>query len=157
MIELKAIDMIVNDDYKTKVYLKSEADKVIAELKDIIEKNQSAYYVDLGIVAKDCEKLKASEDVLVTDNRNLLDKVKNLENHLRENADHFQRNEAQILENADKEIRHNKYKRCLAMAHICYKNSIACANYTMPHEKYKHWRRWQTIWSELAEKFKRAK
>ena len=33
MIELKAIDMIVNDDYKTKVYLKSEADKVIAELK----------------------------------------------------------------------------------------------------------------------------
>lgn len=29
MSELKAIDMIVNDDYKTKVYFKSEADKVI--------------------------------------------------------------------------------------------------------------------------------
>lgn len=58
---------------------------------------------------------------------------------------------------ADKVIAHHKYKRCLAMAHICYKNSIACANYTMPHEKYKHWRRWQTIWSELAEKFKEAK
>ena len=31
MRELKSIDMIVNDDYKTKVYLKSEADKVIAD------------------------------------------------------------------------------------------------------------------------------
>lgn len=34
MSELKAIDMIVNDDYKTKVYLKYEADKVIAELEE---------------------------------------------------------------------------------------------------------------------------
>lgn len=34
MSEPKAIDMIVNDDYKTKVYLKSEADKVIAELEE---------------------------------------------------------------------------------------------------------------------------
>ncbi len=33
MSKLKAIDMIVNDDYKTKVYLKSEADKVIAHNK----------------------------------------------------------------------------------------------------------------------------
>ena len=33
MSELKAIDMIVNDDYKTKVYFKSEADKVIAHQK----------------------------------------------------------------------------------------------------------------------------
>lgn len=39
MSELKAIDMIVNDDYKTKVYLKSEADKVIAELKVSLRKN----------------------------------------------------------------------------------------------------------------------
>lgn len=33
MRELKAIDMIVNDDYKTKVYLKSEADAYIRKLK----------------------------------------------------------------------------------------------------------------------------
>lgn len=64
-----------------------------------------------------------------------------------------------ILDNylKDKELRRQKYKRCLANAHICYKNSFACANYTMPNEKYKHWRRWQTIWSEIANKFKEAK
>lgn len=34
MSELKAIDMIVNDDYKTKVYFKSEVDKLIADLEE---------------------------------------------------------------------------------------------------------------------------
>ena len=41
------------------VYKATEVDAAIAELKDIIKNNQSAYYVDLGIVANDCEKLKA--------------------------------------------------------------------------------------------------
>ena len=95
MSELKAKRVVdVYDEYsanpykEAQVYLKSEADKVIAELK-------------------------AREDVLVTDNRNLLDKVKNLENQLRENAEHYKRNELQILENSDKviaELRENNKK-----------------------------------------------
>ena len=40
-------------------YPSNAVDAAIEELKDIIKNNQSAYYVDLGIVANDCEKLKA--------------------------------------------------------------------------------------------------
>ena len=39
-------------------YLKSEADKVIAELKEIDSKNRSAYYKDLARMAKDVERQK---------------------------------------------------------------------------------------------------
>ena len=170
------------DNQMKAVYPKADVDAAIAELKDIIEKNQSAYYVDLGIVAKDCEKLKASEDVLVTDNRNLLDKEKNLENLLRENAEHFKRNESQIIENSDKviaekdkeiaelqkqvhdyaqglyviqeraekEARHHKYKRCLAMAKWC--NERHTFNETNEKRTWLH--KWHKRWLELAEKFK---
>ena len=182
MSELKAVHAFdvyeaytkTGDDDAAQVYLKSEADKVIAELK-------------------------AREDVLVTDNRNLLDKVKKLEERLHENAEHFKRNELQILENADKVIaekdkeiqrlenlcvsyridcdnlaisnehvkraartllkkmNHNKRKRCLAMARICYMKSWSCIQYISPREKYDHWKKWQTKWTELANKFKEAK
>lgn len=59
------------------VYPKDEVDAAIAELKDIIKNNQSAYYVDLGIVANDCEKLKARinelESIPHTDNSAVID------------------------------------------------------------------------------------
>ena len=56
--ELKPICHI--DAYSTMpVYGAKEVDAAIAELKDIIKNNQSAYYIDLDIVANDCEKLKA--------------------------------------------------------------------------------------------------
>lgn len=139
------------------IYLKSEADKVIAELK-------------------------AREDVLVTDNRDLLEKVKKLENLLLENADHFKRNEAQIIENADKvvaekdkeieelqkqvhdyaqglyviqsraekEARRHKYKRCLANAEACMHKRWR------PDEGFDYAKitRHMKKWLEIAEKFK---
>ena len=55
----------------TRVCIKSDVDAAIAELKDIIKNNQSAYYVDLGIVANDCEKLKAENERLTIDKRNV--------------------------------------------------------------------------------------
>ena len=42
----------------TQVYLKSEADEVIAELKEIDSKNRLAYYKDLSMMAKDVEHQK---------------------------------------------------------------------------------------------------
>ena len=106
-------------------YLKSEADKVIAELKDIDSKNRSAYYKDLAMMAKDVE--------------------------------------------------HQKYKRCLAMARWCEATALWCyqAANTLPvgfHatlygkpvmiEPDRLFRRhvlltkWSTRWRELAERFK---
>lgn len=42
----------------TRVYIKEDVDKVIAELKDIDSKNRSAYYKDLAMMAKDVERQK---------------------------------------------------------------------------------------------------
>lgn len=66
------------------VYPKDEADNVIDELEE------------------ELNRAKSREDVLVTDNRNLLEKVQVLENLVRENSEHYKRNEAQILEASDK-------------------------------------------------------
>ena len=144
----------------TRVYIKEEADKVIAELK-------------------------SSEDVLVTDNRDLMEKVKKLEERLHENAEHYKRNEAQILDNADKEIaekdkkiaelqkqghdyaqglyviqaraekeaRHHKHKRCLAMVRLCESNVI----WVKGCSEWRRWKKWHKRWLKLAEQFKEAK
>jgi hypothetical protein len=89
-------------------YLKSDADKVIAELKDIDSKNRSAYYKDLSMMAKDVE--------------------------------------------------HQKFKRCLAMARQCHNESLWWYSQGYGFEKYdKFWEKWEKRWLELAEKLKEAK
>lgn len=85
--ELKPFDVIINDDYTALYYAKESVDEAIDEQKD------------------ELNRAKAREDVLVTDNRDLLDKVKMLEERLRENAEHFKRNEMQIIESSDNEIK----------------------------------------------------
>ena len=57
-------DMMPFYPRSTLVIRKQFVDEAIAELIDIIKNNQSAYYVDLGIVATDCEKLKAENERL---------------------------------------------------------------------------------------------
>ena len=105
MSELKAYKM-VDEKYCTdcvcvipsEVYLKSEADKVIAELKEHV--------------------------------KSLI-----LDNYLK-----------------DKEIRHHKFKRCLAMAKACCegRDSILTRNAL----RWRWWDKWFNRWLELAEKFK---
>lgn len=63
---------------------------------------------------------------------------------------------------ADREIRHNKYKRCLAMAEMCearYDEEDAKVNgcgasWEYISKEIKYWERWQLRWLELAERFK---
>lgn len=54
---------------------------------------------------------------------------------------------------AVKELRHNKYKRCLAMANGC---EYLCAHYQFRevYGKRDFFRKWMFRWLELAEKFK---
>ena len=108
------------------VCLKSEADKVIAELKD------------------DCAYWKMSEGNAV-------------------NAMHETEEYAMQLYN---ELRHQKYKRCLAMAKMCKARYVVenvrvnshCASWDYTEsEEMKNWERWQKRWLELAKKFKEAK
>jgi len=93
-------------------YLKSEADKVIAKLKDKLDLYKRGW--------EENDKVNA---------------------------------------NLYAELRHHKYKRCLAMAMWCDSE----ANYWYDSSKvqqccrYGHYIRWFNKWSKLAEKFKEAK
>jgi hypothetical protein len=123
------------------VYLKSEADKVIAELKA-----QKAQAED------DCAYWKMSEGNAV-------------------NATHETEEYAMQLY---KELRHQKFKRCLAMAKWCedkidtIKNGYMVSSINTQHgvmttcppecnPKFSFNSRWHERWLELAEKFKEAK
>lgn len=63
---------------------------------------------------------------------------------------------------ADREICHHKYKRCLAMARMCEEryNYLTCLeNWQMTDKEYQqaigdYWDRWHNRWLELADKFK---
>lgn len=61
-----------------------------------------------------------------------------------------------ILDNylKDKELRHNKYKRCLAMAMWCCDR---WADIATPYAKSVWYRKWEIRWLELADKLKEAK
>ena len=60
------------------------------------------------------------------------------------------------------ELRHQKYRRCLAMARFCEEryNYLTCLeNWQMTDKEYQqaigdYWDRWHNRWLELAEKFK---
>lgn len=67
--------------------------------------------------------------------------------------ENYNRISREIINNAN----HQKHKRCLAMARICYMKSWDCLQHISPREKYDHWKKWQTRWTELADKFKEAK
>lgn len=59
-------------------------------------------------------------------------------------------------------LRHQKYKRCLAMARFCeerYNYLSSLENYQMTDKEYQqvigdYWDRWYKRWLELAKKFK---
>ena len=90
-------------------YLKSEADKVIADLKD-----KARHYPIMASIIED-----AKRDLL-----------------------------RQAIE-----LRHHKYKRCLAMARWCNE----CHTFNETNEKRTWLHKWHKCWLELAEKFKEAK
>lgn len=114
MRELKAHninDLSLHDIANCDFYLKSEADKVIAGLKE----SRMAWIHRFGV--------------------------------------------------AEEGERHQKYKRCLAMAKWCEErdNYLTCLEkWQMADKEYKQvigefWVRWCMRWNELAEKFKEAK
>ena len=131
MSELKSYDLVDIQDYRGEVYLKSEADKVIAEKDGVIAelKAQKAQAED------DCAYWKMSEG--------------NAANAMHETEEYAM----QLY----KEAQHHKYKRCLAMAWWCERKRIDAADYRIPREKWEFYEKWHKRWLELAEKFKEEK
>ena len=120
--------------FEDEVYLKSEADKVIAELED---------------------KLQAANE-----------QIENLIN----SASSIMLFQDRVKDDKCAELRHQKYKRCLAMAKTCqlraeryerylneYKNCDSPSTRRWQFLKKKHYEKWFIRWLELAEKFKEAK
>lgn len=101
-------------------YEKSEADKVIAELK-----SQKAQVED------DCAYWKMSEG--------------NAVNAMRETEEYAMQ--------LHKELRHNKYKRCLAMAYIEWLKQMTMCYYPESILYRRAYRR-ERKWKEMAKKFK---
>ena len=69
-----------------------------------------------------------------------------------------------ILDNymKDQEIKHHKYKRCLAMADMCDEVMMSCelrgyAVHRIWANRHQWAMRWKYRWLELAEKFKEEK
>ena len=59
-----------------------------------------------------------------------------------------------VIAEKDKQLRHHKYKRCLAMARWFKIMSILAADYRVPREKWNFYEKWHNRWLELSEKFK---
>ena len=109
-------------DMQTAVYLKREADKVIAEKDNEIQRLENlceSYRID-------CVNLAIREA-----------------------------NACKEIERDNKQIRHQKYKRCLAMAKLCNEKWLV-HNFAEITTKLIFYDRWEKRWRELAEKFKEA-
>lgn len=77
--------------------------------------------------------------------------IADAEVYLKEKAD-------KVIAEKDKELRHQKFKRCLAMAKLCHEQSLWWYSKGYGFEKYdKFWEKWRKRWQELAERFKEAK
>ena len=62
------------------------------------------------------------------------------------------------LSEKDKQLHHQKYKRCLAMARWCHNESLWWYSKGYGFEKYdKFCEKWEKRWLEIAEQFKEAK
>lgn len=116
MSELKHQLMMNKEHSWVFAYLKSEADKVIAELEKKLK-------VQSYIAEEGWKEFR-------TYHSSYAESVKEL----------YKKN---------KELRHNKYKRCLAMSKIC-ENKLGTV------VKPAWWDRWHKRWLKLAEKFKEA-
>lgn len=85
-------------------------------------------------------------------------------------ADYYPKSEAdKVIAEKDEQLRHQKFKRCLAMARLCRKHDeftqLQSARLGQPQltlfleyrRKAMWYNKWREHWLELAEKFKEAK
>lgn len=128
MSELKYQLMLNKEMSWVPCYLKSEADKVIAEKDKEIQRLENL-----------CESYRIDCDNLAIREANAYKEI----------------------ERDNKQIRHHKYKRCMAMAKYCeerYRYLTCLENWQMTDKEYQqvigdYWDKWHKRWLELAEKF----
>lgn len=130
-------------------YLKSEADKVIADLEESHKMEVEQLLIEIAELKA---KLAAAQQVLRL----------NKPEALYSNLDTMGRLKHEIDVAARRE-RHHKYKRCLAMARIAQDDwHLHNSFYAMGHQEFEKrkcefYDKWRQRWLKLAQKFKEAK
>jgi hypothetical protein len=125
MRELKYQLMLNKDMSWVPCYLKSEADKVIADLEESHKKEVGQLLIDIA-------ELKKEKEYVIE-------------------------HTAEVINAQEREIQHQKYKRCLAMAKWCERKRVDAANYRIPREKWEFYEKWHNRWLAIAKKFKESK
>ena len=112
--------------------------------------------------------LKSEADKVIEEKDKEIQRLENLCESYRIDCDNLAIREANAckeIERDNKQLRHQKYKRCLAMAEMCearYDEEDAKVNgcgasWEYISKEIKYWERWQLRWLKIAEKFKEEK
>lgn len=140
MSELNVYHHELRPNEYAEFYLKYEADKVIADLEESHKMEVEQLLMEIAELKAqkaqaedDCAYWKMSEGNAV-------------------NAMHETEEACMLLTKSE---RHQKYKRCLAMAMWCSAEIGTLAFFCGPRINY--YKRWQKRWLELAEQFKETK
>lgn len=137
----------------TQIYLKSEADKVIAEKdKEIAElRTKRCDQCQQEIFQRDTEI--AQLQAMLEERNKQVGELKEKYNELAKLHDKA----IQACCDADKVIAHHKYKRCLKMYHYCAIKALYELDLKGHDVEWKWYSKWMHKWFKLAEKFKESK
>jgi len=134
-----------------------DKDKEIAELKQKLEDAKATAYaesVDAGMEnhrLKDKLRHYPMMVALLESNKKEIAELKDIDS---KNRSAYYKDLSMMA----KDVEHQKFKRCLAMARQCHNESLWWYSKGYGFEKYdKFWEKWEKRWLELAGKFKEAK
>lgn len=136
------------------VYDKSEADKLISELKDKCQMHDF-FWEGCGFAKRGFENsiaVNEAYEFFLEENKQLKESLAELKKQVHEYALGLYVMQAK----AEKEARHQKYKRCLAMAYVEWFKSMVLCNHPEGILFRRAVRR-ERKWKELAEQFREAK
>lgn len=179
MSELKARHIVDVYDYyaeqpceeRSQVYIKLEADKVIADLEESHKKEVGQLLIEIVCLKKQYKDMDVTHTVHIA---KMNAKIEEQESVIAEKytkiiqlealIKNYDRISREIIDNAN----HQKYKRCLEMAKWChnqreiyqrdsYNWELEDAAVDSLRNKTNIMRKWSKRWMELAEQFKESK
>lgn len=123
-----------------------------AEIKKRENEQYATFQCNVRQMCKDVlAKLEEQESEIAEKDKDI-QRLENLCESYRIDCDNLAIREANAykeIERDNKHIRHNKFKRCEAMAKWCLREYLNCDKY-----KITFWLKWRRRWRELAEQFK---
>ena len=142
--------------------LKARTARSIADEEEMLELGADSPIESAQVYLKeDVDKTLAEKDKEIAEKDEIIDELKEHIDELQKATDSAWSKVNAIYD----ELRHQKYKRCLAMARWCESKVHHIRRTPLcdmdEHEGWQHddefWQRWHKRWLELAEKFKEAK